>query len=196
MYKPFFILTLILSSYLHSQTLPIYEIYALKFAARGPTPISELALRGPDNDSVNLVFILWLVKGSNEKNILVDAGFMGDVDEAKEMNVINYIRPDSVLLELGIKPDEITDIILTHPHWDHADGISLFPKAHIWIQKDDYTYFIGEAWQKDGNNGGFDKRDVRKLVDLNLAGRLTLVDGDDREIIPGIKVYTGSRAHI
>ncbi len=44
-----------------------------------------------------------------------------------------------------------------------------------------------------GNNGGFNKRDVRKLIDLNLEGRLTLVDGDDKEIIPGIKVYTGSR---
>jgi hypothetical protein len=44
-----------------------------------------------------------------------------------------------------------------------------------------------------GNNGGFNKRDVRKLNELNLAGKLTLVDGDDPEIIPGIKVYTGSK---
>ena len=34
---------------------------------------------------------------------------------------------------------------------------------------------------------------MHKLIDLNLAGKLTLVDGDDIEIIPGIKVYTGSR---
>jgi|GEM_PF-6666197 hypothetical protein len=31
------------------------------------------------------------------------------------------------------------------------------------------------------------------LMELNLAGKLTLVDGDDRVIIPGIKVFTGSR---
>ena len=40
---------------------------------------------------------------------------------------------------------------------------------------------------------GFNKRDVRQLVDLNMAGKVTLVDGDDKEIMPGIKVYTGSR---
>jgi hypothetical protein len=31
------------------------------------------------------------------------------------------------------------------------------------------------------------------MVSLNIAGRLSLVDGDDQEILPGIKVFTGSR---
>jgi len=31
------------------------------------------------------------------------------------------------------------------------------------------------------------------MVELNMAGKVTLVDGDDKEIMPGIKVYTGSR---
>ncbi|HXB45312.1 MAG TPA: MBL fold metallo-hydrolase, partial [Puia sp.] len=140
-----------------------------------------------------LSFMYWLVKGNNGKNILVDAGFLNDLDIFKELKATFYIRPDSVLLELNIKSNEITDIILTHPHWDHVDGISLFPKAHIWIQKEDYNYFVGEAWQKEGRHGGFYKRDVDTMVSLNLAGKLTLVDGDDKEILPGIKVYTGSR---
>src|SRR4051794_36074155 len=47
--------------------------------------------------------------------------------------------------------------------------------------------------KKTVNMGGFNKNDVHKLLDLNLEGKLTLVDGDDKKIIPGIKVYTGSR---
>jgi glyoxylase-like metal-dependent hydrolase (beta-lactamase superfamily II) len=123
----------------------------------------------------------------------VDAGFLHDLDIVKNLHSSFYIRPDSVLMELNIKADEITDIILTHPHWDHVDGISLFPNAHIWIQKEDYNYFVGAAWQKEGRHGGFYKRDVDSLVSLNVAGKLTLVDGDDKEILPGITVYTGSR---
>jgi glyoxylase-like metal-dependent hydrolase (beta-lactamase superfamily II) len=61
------------------------------------------------------------------------------------------------------------------------------------MQKEDFNYFVGGAWQKDGHHGGFTKADVRMLEDINLAGRLTLVDGDNKEIIPGIRVYTGSR---
>jgi glyoxylase-like metal-dependent hydrolase (beta-lactamase superfamily II) len=142
---------------------------------------------------MNMFFMFWLVKGNNGKNILVDAGFLSDLDIVKELHSTFYIRPDSVLMELNIKAYEITDIILTHPHWDHIDGISLFPKAHIWIQKEDYNYFVGEAWQKEGRHGGFYKRDVDSLVSLNISGKLTLVDGDNKEIFPGIKVFTGSR---
>ena len=97
-----------------------------------------------------------------------------------------------MLFGVGLKPTDITDIILTHPHWDHMDGVGLFPNAQVWMQKEDYNYFVGAAWQKKGG-GDFNKRNVRQIVELNLAGKLTLIDGDNKEIIPGIKVYTGSR---
>jgi len=170
-----------------------YEVYALKFANLNPTPISMWAMNGPTHDSINMCFMVWLIKGNNGKNILVDAGFFRDVKEAKDYNVINFIRPDSMLLKIGLRAEDITDIILSHPHWDHIDGIDLFPNAHVWYQKEDFNYFVGTAWQENGNHWNFNKRDVHKIIDVNLAGKLTLVDGDDIEIIPGIKVYTGSR---
>jgi glyoxylase-like metal-dependent hydrolase (beta-lactamase superfamily II) len=171
-----------------------YEVYAIKFASMShPSPVSDWADHGPSTDSVNIDFMIWLIKGNNGKNILVDAGFLKDIEAAKYFDIAHYTRPDSALLKAGLKAADITDIILSHPHWDHMDGLGLFPNAHTWIQKEDFYYFIGTAWQKDGRHGGFDKRDVRMLIDLNLDGRLTLIDGDDKEIFPGIKVYTGSR---
>jgi glyoxylase-like metal-dependent hydrolase (beta-lactamase superfamily II) len=178
---------------LNAQVAPLYEIYALKYFGLHSVPVSELALGAPRKDTMNMFFMYWLIRGNNGKNILVDAGFLKDLDIFKKLNTSFYIRPDSVLLELNLKADEITDIILTHPHWDHVDGVSLFPKAHIWIQKEDYNYFVGEAWQKEGRHGGFYKRDVDSLVSLNLAGKLTLVEGDNKEIFPGIRVFSGSR---
>jgi glyoxylase-like metal-dependent hydrolase (beta-lactamase superfamily II) len=178
---------------LNAQEPPVYEIYALKYFGLHSVPVSELSMGASKKDTMDMYFMFWLIKGNNGKNILVDAGFLSDLDIVKELHGSFYIRPDSVLSELNIKADEITDIILSHPHWDHIDGVSLFPKAHVWIQKEDYNYFVGEAWQKEGRHGGFYKRDVDSLVSLNIAGKLTLVDGDDKEIIPGIKVYTGSR---
>jgi glyoxylase-like metal-dependent hydrolase (beta-lactamase superfamily II) len=171
-----------------------YKVYAIKFASMAhPSPISGWADKGPEKDSVNIDFMIWLIKENNGKNILVDAGFLKDIEDAKDFDITNYVRPDSMLSKVALKAGDITDIILSHPHWDHIDGLGLFPNAHIWIQKEDFNYFIGTAWQKDGINGGFNKRDVRMLIDLNLAGKLTLVDGDDKEILPGVKVYTGSR---
>ena len=170
-----------------------YEIYALRFASSDTAwPLSLWVDKGPTKDSVNIDFMIWLIKG-NGKNILVDAGFLNDIPDAREFDVINYVRPDSTLLKLDLKATDITDIILSHPHWDHIDGIDLFPNAQVWMQQNDFYYYVGAAWQKDGFAGGFNKRDVRKLIDKNLAGKLTLVAGDSIQIIPGIKVFTGSK---
>lgn len=186
-------LTLLTASVLVLSQNVNYEVYALRLTPEGKVPASLFAIDAPKDAAINVVFMIWLVRDGNGRNILVDAGFHKDIEEAKQLGVTDYIRPDSALLRLGVKAIDITDIILSHPHWDHMDGIDLFPNAKIWIQKDDYNYFVGSAWQKDGLSFGFNKRDVRKLVEANLAGKLNLVDGDDREIIPGIKVYTGSR---
>jgi glyoxylase-like metal-dependent hydrolase (beta-lactamase superfamily II) len=72
-------------------------------------------------------------------------------------------------------------------------GIDLFPKAIVWIQKDEYRYYTGEAWQSGGQHGGIDPDDIRELVRLNTEGRLRLVDGDNVEILPGIRAFVGSR---
>ena len=176
---------------------PHYQVYAVSFASTGYRfPIASWALGGPETDSVGIDFMVWLIRGDNGRNVLVDAGFrrdMKDFPDAKEFAIVYRTSPDSALGVLGLKAGDITDIILSHPHWDHIDGISLFPNAHIWIQKEDYNYFVGGSWQKGQNSGGYEPRDVRAIVDLNMAHRVTMVDGDDKEIIPGVRVFTGSR---
>jgi glyoxylase-like metal-dependent hydrolase (beta-lactamase superfamily II) len=50
-----------------------------------------------------------------------------------------------------------------------------------------------DAWQPGGNHDGIDPEDVKQLLQINTEGRLRLVDGDNVEILPGIRAYTGSR---
>ena len=61
------------------------------------------------------------------------------------------------------------------------------------MQKNDFAYFVGDAWQKGASHTGLDKQDVPKIIQANLDGRLQLVNGDSIEIIPGIRVFTGSK---
>jgi glyoxylase-like metal-dependent hydrolase (beta-lactamase superfamily II) len=196
MYRIFLILLAFLTSIINvsAQKTPAYEIYALKYAIlQNPTAVSVWASNAPEKDSLRIIFMFWLIKDNQGKNILVDAGCSNDMQEAIEFGLYKFTRPDSILMQTGLKAADITDIIITHPHWDHIDGINLFPQARIWIQKEDYRYYVGEAWQKDGNHGGFAKRDVLQLTDRNVSGKVTLINGDDQEIFPGIRVYTGSR---
>jgi glyoxylase-like metal-dependent hydrolase (beta-lactamase superfamily II) len=85
------------------------------------------------------------------------------------------------------------DIVISHAHWDHMGGIDLFPRAQVWIQAEEYRYYTLVAWQPDGNHSAIDPADVTELVRINTEGRLHLVNGDDIEIFPGIRAYTGAR---
>jgi len=171
----------------------VYEVYAVPFAkVKSYMQAKAFAINPVVPDSVKVIFMTWLLKGNNGRTVLVDAGLQR---KSKYFNdqITDFVRPDSSLAGMGIKAADITDIIITHPHFDHIGGLELFPNARFWMQKKDYSYFVTDAWQKGGNAGGFDSTDVTVLAGLNAAGRMQLVDGDDIEIIPGIKVYIGSR---
>ncbi len=167
-----------------------YQVYAIKFTDCGSGPASQMVAGADAKDSIHVCNMLWLLKGENGRNILVDAGYI-DTNETAEME--KFVRPDLMLKKINVSPDDITDIIITHPHYDHIGGITLFPKAKIWMQKDDFDYFVGDAWQEKGEKRGFAKGDVRNIIEANLQGRVKTVKGDSIEIIPGIRVFTGSK---
>jgi glyoxylase-like metal-dependent hydrolase (beta-lactamase superfamily II) len=166
-----------------------YEVYALNYFHIGKGLAKEAIVGADVKDSLDVCYMVWLLKGLHGKNILVDAGYI----DSSRVQPTNYLRPDLVLQQIGVSPSDITDIILTHPHYDHVGGINLFPKAKVWMQEDDFNYFVGRAWQEDGNSLGFKENDVRNLIEINLQRRLKLIKGDDIEIFPGVRVFIGSK---
>jgi glyoxylase-like metal-dependent hydrolase (beta-lactamase superfamily II) len=166
-----------------------YQVYALKYLAGGKGPAKNGVVGANPKDSIDVTFMVWLLKGENGRNILVDAGYLDTV----KIRWKGYIRPDSLLERINVYPSDITDVIMTHPHYDHIGGINLFPKAIVWMQKDDFDYFVGEAWHDKETSKYYRKNDVRNIIEINLQGRLKLVKGDDIEIMPGIRVYIGSK---
>ena len=171
---------------------PTYEIYAVSYAVIPDFPVSGLVAGADRSRKLDIQMMVWLLKGSNGANVLVDSGFYRD-KFFKQWKVRDFVKPSEAIAKLGLKPEDISDVIITHMHWDHADGLDLFPKARIWIQQDEYSYYTGEAWQSSGSHGGIDPDDVIALVKANTEGRVRLVKGDDQEAIDGIRFYTGGR---
>ncbi|RZT99564.1 glyoxylase-like metal-dependent hydrolase (beta-lactamase superfamily II) [Advenella incenata] len=59
---------------------------------------------------------------SEQHKILVDVGAFG---------VRHFLEQQ--LKSRGVSPEEITDVVLTHAHYDHAVNFVLFPNATVWI---------------------------------------------------------------
>ena len=172
--------------------VPRYDVYAVRFA-HVPYAESSLVAGAAKGPQVDIAFTVWpIVDASSGRVILVDAGFYRDKFMAS-WKPQDYVRP-SVALESGlnIPPDRVTDIIVTHSHWDHFDGADLFPKATLWIQKAEFEYYLDPAGSVR-NRGGLDTEDAPMLAKLNAAGRVRLVDGDNKEVLPGVRVYTGGK---
>jgi glyoxylase-like metal-dependent hydrolase (beta-lactamase superfamily II) len=170
---------------------PEYSIEAIRYAISPGVPVAELVVNGPKDQTVDIAMVVWLIRGGGH-TILFDSGFHRDT-HLKEFPMKDFLRPDEAVKTAGVNPQDVTDIVISHAHWDHMGGIDLFPKATVWIQREEYRYYTGDAWQKGGNHGGIDAEDVEELVKLNTEHRLRFVDGDGVEIFPGIAAYTGSR---
>lgn len=176
---------------LFAQEKPKYEVYAIQYATLPDFPVAGLVAGADKSRKMDIAMLVWLIRG-NGRNILFDSGFYRP-QFFKDWKVGEFTKPSEAIQRLGLKPEDITDVIISHAHWDHADGADLFPKAKIWIQKDELEYYAGEAWQSRRTHGGIDPEDVLALVKMNTEGRVGLVNGDAQEILPGITCYTGGK---
>ena len=186
-----FLLASILWALLGAPLTLEYSIQAIRLANSPADSVADMVVGAPKDEKIDTIYALWLIRGGG-RNILFDSGFHRE-RWFKVWTIKDYLRPDEAVKLAGVNPAEVTDIVISHAHWDHMGGIDLFPKAVVWIQKEEFRYYTGPAWQPGGDHGGIDPGDVQQLVRLNTEGRLHLVDGDNVEIFPGIRAYTGGR---
>jgi len=169
-----------------------YDIYAVRFATIANFPLSGLVAGADRARRIDIAMTIWVLKGADGRVALVDSGFHRE-QYFRQYTVKEFVPPSEAIAGLGLKPADVSDIFLTHMHWDHAGGIDLFPSARIWIQKDEYEYYTGEAWQSRNTHGGIDPDDVLEIVKRNTQGRVSFVRGDDEISLSGITFGIGGK---
>lgn len=169
---------------------PKYEVYAIRYATLKDFSVAGLVAGADRSRKMDIAMMIWLIKGEG-RNVLFDSGFYRD-QFMRQWHPADYEKPSAAIQRAGLKAEDITDVVISHIHWDHADGFDLFPKAKVWIQKDELDYYAGEAWQGHRRTAA-DPDTVLGLVKLNIEGRLALVHGDAQQIFPGITAYTGGK---
>ncbi|UWG98909.1 N-acyl homoserine lactonase family protein [Dehalobacter sp. DCM] len=121
--------------------------------------------------------ITYYLEGNGHK-IIVDTG--GSIPEGERWQPYSRLEEeelDYALLAIGVLPEEIDLVILTHLHWDHAGNNRLFPNARFVVQKKELDYLLAP---EPKIKAGFE-------TDLVMETKYDTVDGDC-EIIPGISV--------
>lgn len=169
-----------------------YEVYAVRFATLASFPVSSLVAGADRSRRIDIAMMIWVLKGADGRIAIVDTGFHRE-QYFRQFTVRDYITPSDAIAPLGLKAGDVTDILLSHMHWDHAGGIDLFPSARVWIQKDEYDYYTGDAWQSRATHGGIDPDDVLELVKRNTQGKVSFVRGDDDTSLSGLMFGVGGK---
>ena len=163
-----------------------YEVFALRYGTSGPRSRRENFLTPDAHDGpMPMDYFVWAVRNA-ARVLIVDTGF---TRAAAERRGRLFLRdPLDLMRDIGIDPAAVSDVILTHLHYDHAGGLDSFPHARFHLQDAEIAYATGRAMRHQALAHAFDVEDVISVVRRVYAGRVSFHDGDG-EVAPGVTVH-------
>ena len=81
----------------------------------------------------------------------------------------------------GLTPADVTDVLLTHSHWDHSINWVMFPKARIAIGAKELAWSLQEPW-------GTSPVPELYVRELDRSKQTSLIKAGD-EVLPAFRVY-------
>lgn len=130
-------------------------------------------------------FFIWVVR-NHERLILVDIGFDTKMTAMRNRTLLR--PPREALALLGIKSEEVCEIVITHMHNDHVGTFSDFPKAHFHLQDEEMSFVTGRHMRHDSLKRAYEVEHVVGVVRMVFNGKVDFHRGDD-EIAPGVSIH-------
>ena len=158
-----------------------------------PRPLWERRIAPDDRNRIPLAMRCLLLRGHG-RTILVDTG-MGHKADAKFEDIYGVDHAHSTLVgslaALGVGPADVTDVVLTHLHFDHAGGASTrAADGGLALTFAQATHHVQRAhwdWAHESPREGASFL-AENLDPLEASGQLALRDGDDAPF-PGVALH-------
>ena len=163
-----------------------WEVYSIKYAERSNRTRKESFIFDDHSDENHVIdYYIWVLK-SGDKIIVVDTGY--DYEEAKRRQRPILRSPAEALEAININSSDVTDVIITHLHYDHAGGLNDFPNALFHLQESEMSYATGPCMCHEVIKMPFTGKHVCQMVENVFSGRVKFYKGDGF-ISPGITVH-------
>ncbi|HEV7718664.1 MAG TPA: N-acyl homoserine lactonase family protein [Arsenicitalea sp.] len=179
-----------------SEASALWDVHVIEFARSKDQSVAGLINGAEYAGVVDLPFSFVLAR-RGDKTVLIDTGFMQGEDGSDfsaKFGIPWWISPVRMLAELGVTPESVTDIVLSHAHFDHMGSIHMYPNAKLHIQKREILSWV-EAMALPPQFGYLtaiiDPDNLRSAFDASVEHRLDLIDGDRDNVLPGIHVRFG-----
>ncbi len=162
-----------------------YEIYAIKYA-RLDRPARDNFLGGDPHDvNMPIDYYVWAIVGEH-RTFCVDTGFDEESGARRGRRIIT--PPAEGLKAVGVDPETVEDVIMTHMHYDHAGNHTMFPKAKYHLQDSEMAYCTGRYMCHHAMNHPYDVEHVTGMIRNIYQGRVQFHDGT-AELAPGVTIH-------
>lgn len=162
-----------------------YAIYAVKYAHHDRKAGENFLGGDPHDVLMPLDYFVWVLVKDDEQ-IVVDTGFDQKAAEQRGRTIHRPVAEG--LAALGIDPEAIKDVIITHMHYDHAGNHGLFPHAVFHLQDREMAYCTGRCMCHDPLRAPYTVDDVALMVHRIFDGRVRFHNGDST-LRPGITLH-------
>jgi len=164
---------------------PEYKVYALRYAMRDAMRHEHFIGGDPHDAPMPMDYFVWAAVADGQAFIL-DTGFTEEVAARRKRSWLRC--PVDSLRLLGIEPDTVDDVIISHLHYDHVGSFHKFARARFHLQEPEMHYATGRYMKHATLRHSFEVEDVVGIVRMNFAERVVFHNGD-ATIAPGITLH-------
>jgi glyoxylase-like metal-dependent hydrolase (beta-lactamase superfamily II) len=164
-----------------------YAVHALRYASRTSAKSQDFFrfdLYGQPDEPQLMDYFFFLLRNA-ERTLLVDCGF--DRERAAAKGRFQETHPLELLARMGVSPEDVDHVIISHMHYDHVGNVQLFPKATFSMAREEYDFCTGPYSNRELMRALVDPEEVRIVQDLARQERLRLID-DSEQLFPGVVV--------
>lgn len=162
-----------------------YRIFMIRYARSDRRRPENFFGGDPHDGPMPIEYFNWVIQ-NDRRTFVVDTGFDEPTAKRRKREMLRPVGEG--LKAIGVDPDSVSDVIITHMHYDHAGNHHLLPRARYHVQACEMAFATGPCMCHHLLQHPYEEEDVVQMVRRVFAGRVEFYDGE-REVAPGITVH-------
>lgn len=167
------------------EAVPEYALYAIRYATRDAKRRDHFIGGDPHDGPMPMDYFLWVAVSAG-RTFVIDCGFTKEVAAKRGRTFLR--DPVDALRLIGVEPEQVEDVILTHLHYDHVGNFHRFPKARFHLQEAELHYAVGRYMRFPRLSHSFEVDDVCGIVRLNYGQRVVFYNSSC-DLAPGMRLH-------
>lgn len=162
-----------------------WEVLAVRYGSlqsRKSDLIYRYESYGEPDEEVEMAYYFWLLRRDGE-TVVVDTGFDPQVGERRGRKCI--CPPLEALRKLGVDPESVETVLITHFHYDHIGNVAAFPRATVVVPRKEFDFWTSSLASRFQFASHVEEDELARLQRLAADGRTRSL-GATEEVVDGV----------